>query len=95
MLSVFDVILALICVEGGVLSFVYIRTGHGVSPHDALPNLAAGFFLLLTARLGLSGAPAWALSATLFAALLGHAIDLARRWRGNKNQLRGPANRSV
>ena len=81
-----DCILALVVAEAAALVLLHRRTGQGVKPAYLLPNLAAGFFLVLATRLAASGstqgaAGQAAIGAVLFAALLAHLLDLAARWR--------------
>ncbi len=89
-----DAILAMVVIEATALSLYHKRTGQGIAPRSLLPNLAAGFCLTLAARLCLATTSAdaaaleyarstpLAVGATLLAALVAHAFDLADRWRG-------------
>lgn len=82
-----DAILILVVAEAGGLALWRARTGAGLPLQQTLPNLAAGFCLLLGTRLALGAAhpgPATtiALSLSLFAALIAHVLDLVSRWRG-------------
>ena len=81
-----DAILILVIVEAGVLVAWRARTGTGIPLHHLLPNLLAGFCLLLATRLALGdGRPGpvlmAALGGMLFVALVAHLVDLATRWR--------------
>ena len=76
-----DLIIALSLVEGGLLTWYYRRTGRGIAPSDALPNLLAGIALVAALRLALSGAGWPAIATCLLAALAAHLADLRRRWR--------------
>ena len=76
-----DSILMLVLGEAAFLVFYHRTTGRGIDPAKLLPNLAAGFFLLLGTRVALSDVRAWALPACLLVALGAHLVDLAQRWR--------------
>ena len=77
-----DPILALVLVEAGaILLLVRLRR----LPRAALgllPTLAAGFFMILALRLALGNAGAAPVGAALFASLVAHCLDVARRLRG-------------
>ena len=81
MSALMDAILGLVVVEALVLAFFRARTGGGIALRALIPNLAAGFMLLLTARLALGGAPTLALAASLLGALFAHLADLGLRWQ--------------
>jgi hypothetical protein len=75
-----DLILVIVAIEAAFLLIFCRSTGRGLSPAELLPNLFAGFFLLLALRLSLGGA-GWELCcASLAAAGLAHMVDLSRRW---------------
>jgi hypothetical protein len=76
-----DAILGLVVVEAIALALYHRWTGGGIAPRHYLANLAAGFALLLAARLALAGGPAWQLAACLLASLFAHVSDFAGRWR--------------
>ncbi len=76
-----DAILGLVVIEAAALLLLYRATGRGVPPRLALSMLPAGFFLLLTTRLALGGAPWFTLCGALFLALCAHCADLWARWR--------------
>ena len=76
-----DAILVLVALEALLLALWHRRTGRGVPFVDLAPNLAAGAFLLLTARAALVDAHWPWIAASLLLALLAHLLDLARRWR--------------
>ena len=76
---IFDVIIALTALEGIGLLIWHRATGRGLAPLDILGNLAAGAFLLLAARLALSGAWYGWTGLSLAAAGVSHAADLRRR----------------
>ena len=81
-----DLILLLVTAEAAALAVHHHRTGRGIAPRQLVPNLAAGFCLVLAARLCVppvapTPAAQLAAGAVLFAALLAHVIDLAVRWR--------------
>ena len=83
MTHVIDAILALVILEATLLILYYRKTGRGIAPARLLPNLAAGFFLLLAVRLSLGGGPIWALPPSLLGAFAAHIADLVQRWRRN------------
>lgn len=76
-----DAILALVVVEGVLLTLLHRRRGVGVAPADLLGVLASGAALLLALRSALVGAPWTATAAWLAVALVAHLVDVARRWR--------------
>ena len=80
MIHMIDAILALVIFEAMALTIYYQKTGRGIAPARLIPNLAAGFFLLLAVRLSLGG-PVWALPVSLLAAFAAHGADLVQRWR--------------
>jgi hypothetical protein len=76
-----DVILALVAIEFAVLVAYRRITLRGIAALDMVFNLLAGACLLMALRSALSGS-GWAwIAAWLFAALVAHLADLARRWR--------------
>jgi hypothetical protein len=83
MATLMTAILGLVFVEALALLWYHRATGRGVAPRALIANLAAGFFLLLAARLALGAAPDWALAACLLASLCAHLTDLAARWTWN------------
>jgi len=76
-----DIILVLMLVEGGLLALYHRRTGRGVGLTDLAVYMSSGVFLLLALRFALAGTGATAIVICLTGALIGHAVDLARRWR--------------
>lgn len=76
-----DLILIATLIEAAVLLGYRRLTGRGPAPASLLPNLAAGFFLLLALRFALADAGWFWLALWLTAALVAHLVDLARRWR--------------
>lgn len=77
--TIVDVALALAAAEAVVLVLHRRRTGRG--PGAAmLPNLAAGFCLLLALRVALAGGWWLWVAACLTGALAAHAADLRGRW---------------
>ena len=75
-----DAILVLVVVEGLGLVLLRRMTGRGPPARVVPAMLAAGFFLMLAARLALAGAGEGALAACFLAALVAHLLDLAGRW---------------
>lgn len=79
-----DLAIAITLVEGAALWLLHRRTGRGVAPRDLLPNLTAGLSLMVALRASIAGA-GWAwVAAGLLAAGLAHALDVRRRWRGDR-----------
>lgn len=76
-----DLVLAVVVAEAAGLLLLHRATGRGPAPAAALPNLLAGFMLLLALRFGLAGAGLPAMGACLAAAGLAHVVDLRHRWR--------------
>lgn len=77
-----DAILILVLVEALALPAWRARTGRGVPTRALLPNLAAGFFLMLAVRIALAPQLGpWPIAACLTCALVAHLVDLAMRWR--------------
>jgi hypothetical protein len=87
---IIEVILALMVVEGLLLSAWYKLKGQGVAPINLVVNLLAGVFLLLAVLGVLQDASSWTLGTCLGAALLAHVADLALRWNDA-----APVNRSL
>lgn len=77
-----DLILAFVLVEAVALTLLFRRKGRGIPPGQILGTLAAGFFLMLAARLAMADVGDGPLAACLLAALVAHLTDLASRWRG-------------
>ena len=76
-----NLVMGFVVLEAVLLIAWHRRTGGGVAAGDLLPNLAAGFCLLLALRAALGGA-AWRwIGLALFGSLLAHLLDLRRRWR--------------
>ena len=80
LLGCVDVVLAVVVLEAGVLVALHRLTGRGPAPAAALPNLLAGFALLLALRFGLAGGGLPAVAACLLAGLTAHLFDLRARW---------------
>lgn len=80
-----DLIIGFVVVEAALLIAWHRRTGGGVAAADVLPNLAAGFCLLLALRAALAGAAWHWIALALFGSLLAHLLDLRRRWRRRDN----------
>ncbi len=76
-----DLVMAFVVLEAAALPAWRRRTGAGVAAADLLPNLAAGFCLLLALRAAMAGA-AWPwIALALLGSGLAHLLDLRRRWR--------------
>ena len=69
-----------VVLEAALLVVWHRRTGAGVAAADLLPNLAAGFCMLLAVRAALGGA-AWVwIAVALAGSGVAHVFDLRRRW---------------
>jgi hypothetical protein len=75
-----NAILIMVVAEAAVLIVWQRRTGRGLPAHKLLPNLAAGFLLMLSARLAVGEAYP-AMLAALGLSLFAHLWDLRIRWR--------------
>ena len=84
MIAVVDAILVLTLVEAAGLVVYNRMTGRGIAPLALVPNMAAGFSLMLGIRLTLEGAGSLALPACFVASLACHLADLASRWRRDR-----------
>ncbi len=84
---VVDWVLGVMAIEALVLGAYYRFTGRGVAIFNLLANLASGVCLLLALRAALTGQPWTWVAAALSASLLGHLLDLSRRW--HRPQRRG------
>ena len=78
--AVLDWIMLGVVLETLALAWFYATRRQGIPPGALLPNLGAGFSLLLAMRLALGGAWWGFMPACLLAALIFHLIDLRRRW---------------
>jgi len=76
-----DLVLAVMAVEAMGLGLYFRATSHGISLADLLINLASGTCLLLALRAALTGQSWEWIAAALTASLLGHLLDLSRRWQ--------------
>lgn len=76
-----DLILALVAVEALALTAYHRVTSRGVAGLDLLANLASGICLLLALRAALTGQSWIWVALALSASLLGHLLDLSRRWK--------------
>lgn len=75
-----DLALAMIALEGMALLACRRATGQGPKPLALIANLAAGAFLIVVARVLVTGGGALVAVAALSAALVAHGLDLAARW---------------
>jgi len=78
---VVDLVLAVMVLEALVLGLYFRITSRGISLADLLVNLVSGTCLLLALRAALTGQSWEWIAAALSASLLGHLLDLSRRWR--------------
>ncbi len=81
---VFDLVIAVLVIEAIAIVYHHRSTGRGVSPADLAGTFVAGLGLLLAARFAVTGWAAEWVGASLVLAFLGHAADLARRWRSSR-----------
>ncbi|MBC8049829.1 MAG: hypothetical protein H7X92_06755 [Chitinophagales bacterium] len=78
-----DIILALVLAEAIGLWLYHRMTGRGVALSNVGLNLVSGFCLMLALRAALVDAWWGWISLWLIAALVVHAADLVRQWRGS------------
>ena len=76
-----DAILALIAIEGFLLTAWRLRTGGGPPIATTIASLLAGACLLLALREALTGGAPQTIAAWLAAAFAAHGADLGGRWR--------------
>lgn len=76
-----NAILVLVVIETIVLVLWKRKTGKGIAAGSLIPNLAAGFLLMLSARLAV-GEAYIAMLATLGLSLIAHLWDMRMRWPG-------------
>ncbi|MEA3638475.1 MAG: hypothetical protein VBE63_00860 [Lamprobacter sp.] len=77
---IIDLILILVLVEALVFGLAQRLGKQTPNLTDLLPNLAAGFLLLLSLRAALANAHWVLIALPLGLALLAHLLDLAGRW---------------
>ena len=78
---VVDLVLAVIAVEALGLGLYFRATSRGISLTDLIINLASGTCLLFALRAALTGQSWQWIAVALGASLLGHLLDLSRRWQ--------------
>jgi hypothetical protein len=78
---IIDIILALVVLECVAVVAAYRLGLAGVRPRALLPTLASGLLLLLALRAAIADAGWILIAAPLTLALVAHVIDLAERWR--------------
>lgn len=78
--SVVDVVLAIVVLEAIALFAWHRLTGKGPRPLALVPNLLAGFCLLLALRAALAGVSASWIGLALAGSLVAHLADLRQRW---------------
>ncbi len=76
-----DLALLVLATEAIVVLIVWRAARRGIAPDRLLPNVAAGFFLLLSLRLALSQYDWPWYAASLAAAGIANVADLRQRWR--------------
>lgn len=80
--GIVDAVIAIAMLEAVFLIAYRRRTGRGIAVARLLPNLAAGFLLMLGLRAAVTGAVWPWLPACLAGAGLAHLVDLRLRWNG-------------
>lgn len=76
-----DLVLAVMLLEAVVLTVWHRLSGKGIAPPDLLPSLLGGVGLVLALRCAITGTGWEWIAFSLGLALIGHVVDLARRWR--------------
>jgi hypothetical protein len=76
-----DLVLVVMLLEGVVLAVWHRLSGKGIAPLDLLPGLLGGVGLVLALRCAIVGAGWEWIAFSLGFALIGHVVDLMRRWR--------------
>ncbi len=77
---IIDIILILVLLEMAVLALAHRMTNRTPRLTTLLPNLAAGFLLLLSLRVSIADLGWVFIALPLGLALLAHVFDLAGRW---------------
>lgn len=80
--GIIDLILVSVLLEIAVLALVRRISTRAPRLLSLLPNLAAGFLLLLSLRAAIAEAPWPLIALPLGLALLAHLLDLWSRWPG-------------
>lgn len=78
---VVDLVLLVMVLEVIVLGVLHRRTGRGIAATDLLAGMASGVCMMLALRAALTGMSWTWIGAALAASLVGHLLDLSRRWR--------------
>ncbi|MBK5929030.1 hypothetical protein [Halochromatium salexigens] len=86
--KIIDIILMLVLLEMAVLALAHRITNRTPRLMTLLPNLVAGFLLLLSLRAAIADLGWGLIALPLGLALLAHLVDLAGRWprRAPENQ---------
>ncbi len=79
-----DLIVGLMLVEFGILTFVRMRMRRGMDPVELAVSLCAGAGLLLALRAALTGLPWRHIAMWLILALLAHVLYVRLRWDAQK-----------
>ncbi|MBB4284365.1 hypothetical protein [Roseospira goensis] len=79
-----DLLVALIALEALGLAWLHRRAGRPGLPWGLLVNLATGAALVLALGAALRGAAWPVIGGWLVAALVGHGVDVALRWRAGR-----------
>lgn len=80
-LDLVDLVLGVVVIETLVLLLLWRWRRRGIAPRELLPNILAGFFLVLAVRCALTDAPWFWLALCLAAAGIANTLDLRQRWR--------------
>lgn len=75
-----DLILLLMLIEAAFVVAYRRKTGCGIAVTDFFVTLISGVSLMLALRAALVGLSWHWIALALFASLLGHLTDIARRW---------------
>lgn len=86
--QVADVVLAVMIIEGILLTLAYKRNGRGISPTILWCGLAAGIGLVLALRAALTGASWHWIAAALSASFVAHICDVWLRWSASPRRQR-------
>lgn len=82
--KIIDIILVMVLVEMAVLALAHRMTRRAPTFTRLLPNLAAGFLLLLSLRAAIADLSWRLIALPLGLALIAHVFDLIGRWPGNE-----------
>ena len=83
-----DAVIAFTLLEGVALWLYHAATGRGLAPRDYALNMVSGLCLMLAVRAALGTAMGPWIAVCLAGAGLAHGLDLWRRWRRQKRELK-------